>query len=111
MTSRNEIPVTLPQLQSKRTQLLRIAQAHGATNVRVFGSVSRGEAQPQSDVDFVVDLPDDACGFEAFGILDDLRQAFENIVGRPVDVVTLRGPFSPRGADLAETIRREARAL
>ena len=38
-------------LKSKRGEILRIAAQHGARNVRVFGSVARGEADPQSDVD------------------------------------------------------------
>ena len=43
-------------LQEKREDILRIAEKHGAFNVRVFGSVARGEAGPDSDVDFLVEL-------------------------------------------------------
>jgi uncharacterized protein len=43
-------------LQDKRDEILRIAAAHGAQNVRVFGSVSRGEAGAKSDVDLLVKL-------------------------------------------------------
>ena len=43
-------------LISKREEILRGAAFRGARNVRVFGSVVRGEAQPDSDIDFLVDL-------------------------------------------------------
>ena len=43
-------------LQSKRTQILQIAARHGAQKVRVFGSVVRGDARPDSDIDFLVDM-------------------------------------------------------
>jgi len=102
---------TLEALRAKREEILRIAAAHGVTNVRIFGSVARGDAGAASDVDFVVDLAIEARGFYAFGILDDLRTQLEAVVGRPVHVVTLRGPFSPRGAAMAEGIECQALAL
>ena len=43
-------------LRERRQEILRIAAKHGAHNVRVFGSVRRGEAGPESDVDFLVDM-------------------------------------------------------
>lgn len=43
-------------LQSKRIQILQIAAHHGARRVRVFGSVARGDARPDSDIDFLVDM-------------------------------------------------------
>ena len=43
-------------LREKRDEILRIAARHGASNVRIFGSVARGEADAQSDVDFLVEL-------------------------------------------------------
>jgi len=47
-------PVEL--VKDKREEILRIAAAHGAKNVRVFGSVVRNEAGDESDIDFLVDL-------------------------------------------------------
>ena len=41
-------------LQSKRQEIIQITARHGATNVRVFGSVARGEADAESDIDFLV---------------------------------------------------------
>ncbi|MBV9280785.1 MAG: nucleotidyltransferase domain-containing protein [Chloroflexi bacterium] len=103
-------PPTLAELRAKRNEILRVAAAHRVTNVRVFGSVARGDAGPRSDVDFLVDLPPDARGFDAFGILDELRRDLEPIVGRRVDVITIRGP-APDAVEMAATIEREALTL
>jgi predicted nucleotidyltransferase len=48
--------VNLPRLRDKRDLILRQAESFGASNVRVFGSVARGESHPGSDVDLLVDL-------------------------------------------------------
>ncbi len=73
-------------LRAKRDDILRIATAHGAHNVRVFGSVAQGggDAKPTSDVDFLVELE------EGRSLLDHvaLIQALEDLLGRKVDVVT-----------------------
>lgn len=103
-------PPTLEGLRAKRDDILRVAALHRATNLRVFGSVVRGDASPRSDVDFLVDLPPDTRGFETFGILDELRRDLEPIVGHRVDVITIRGP-SPDSVEMAATIEREALSL
>ena len=43
-------------LEEKREDILRIAERYGARNLRIFGSVARGDAGPESDVDFLVEL-------------------------------------------------------
>ena len=48
--------LSLEALRQMRSEILGIAQAHGAKNVRVFGSVARGEEGPDSDLDLLVDL-------------------------------------------------------
>ena len=48
---------------NKREAVLQIAQRHGAYNVRVFGSVARGEAQDDSDIDFLIDSGDEFFAF------------------------------------------------
>jgi uncharacterized protein len=78
--------LTLEDLRARREEILRIAAAHGARNVRVFGSLARGEAGPESDIDLLVDIDTDRRGFEFFGLLEDLRRALEELLGRPVDV-------------------------
>jgi predicted nucleotidyltransferase len=45
-------------LQSKRLEIMQIASKHGASNVRVSGSVMRGDARPDSDIDFLINLED-----------------------------------------------------
>lgn len=53
----SEAPLEMTQLlQERREDILQIADRHGASNVRVFGSVSRGEGGPDSDVDILVDV-------------------------------------------------------
>ena len=71
-------------LQDKRAEILRIAAAHGAQNVRVFGSVSRGEAGTESDVDLLVKLEPGRSLLDLIAI----KQELEDLLGRVVDVVT-----------------------
>ncbi len=103
--------MTVEQLRQRREDILRVAAAHGASNLRVFGSVARATAHSASDVDMLVDIATDADGFAYFGVLEELRHALENLLGCAVDVVELRGPFSPRGQRMADRIRREAVTL
>ncbi|MBZ5515205.1 MAG: nucleotidyltransferase family protein [Acidobacteriia bacterium] len=74
-------------LKSKREEILRIAAQHGAYNVRVFGSVARGDARPDSDVDFLVDLEPGRSLFDLGGLLVDLQ----DFLHLHVDVVTENG--------------------
>ena len=74
-------------IDKQRDQILAIAAKHGAFNVRVFGSVARGEAKTDSDVDFLVDMEDDRSLFDVGGLLYDLQ----NLLHRDVDVVTENG--------------------
>ena len=74
-------------LEAKKGEVLRIAAKHGAHNVRVFGSVARGEARPDSDVDFLVNMEPGRTLFDMGGLLMDLR----DLLGVNVDVVTEHG--------------------
>jgi len=74
-------------LQDKREEILQLAARHGARNLRVFGSVARGEARPESDVDFLVELEPGRTLFDLGGLLMDLQ----DLLGRSVDVVTEKG--------------------
>jgi uncharacterized protein len=71
-------------LQDKREEILRIARAHGAQNVGVFGSVSRGEAGTESDVDLLVKLEPGRSLLDLIAI----KQELEDLLGREVDLVT-----------------------
>jgi uncharacterized protein len=81
MMSLNEL------LQEKREDILRIATRRGASNVRIFGSVARGEADSKSDIDLLVDLEPGRSLFDLGGLLMDLQ----DLLGHKVDVVTERG--------------------
>ena len=74
-------------LYEKREDILRIASKRGAYNVRVFGSVARGEADSKSDIDLLVDLEPGRSLFDLGGLLMDLQ----DLLGQNVDVVTERG--------------------
>lgn len=74
-------------LREKREDILRIANKRGASNVRVFGSVARGEADAMSDIDILVDLEPGRSLFDLGGLLMDLQE----LLGHKVDVVTERG--------------------
>ena len=74
-------------LHEKREDILRVASKRGAYNVRVFGSVARGEADAKSDIDLLVDLEPGRSLFDLGRLLMDLQ----NLLGHEVDVVTERG--------------------
>ena len=87
-------------LREKRAEILRIAAEHGARDVRVFGSVARGEADPESDVDFLVELEPGRSLLDLGG----LQMELESLLGCRVDVVTSRGLT----ARIRERVLREA---
>jgi hypothetical protein len=74
-------------LQERREEILRIAAQHGASNVRIFGSVARGETRPDSDVDFLVELEPSRSLLDRVALIQDL----EDLLGTKVDVATERG--------------------
>ncbi len=96
--------MTTEQLvKSKRADILRVAAQHGAHNVRVFGSVARGEAGEESDIDLLVDLEPERSLLDLGGLQVEL----EALLARRVDVVTEAGLYWL----LRRRILKEARAL
>lgn len=77
-------------LQAKREDILRTAVRHGAYNVRVFGSVARGEADAESDIDLLVDVEPGRTLFDISELLMDLQE----MLGHNVDIVTEKGLHS-----------------
>ena len=71
-------------LQNRRQEILNVAASHGAHNVRLFGSVARGEARPGSDVDLLVDMDSDRSLLDLVGLGQDL----EELLACKVDVLT-----------------------
>lgn len=90
-------------LRAHRQAILALATQHGARNVRVFGSVARGEDRPDSDVDLLVDVEPGRSLLDVIALEQDL----EVLLGRPVDVQTDAG-LSPY---LQQRILAEAAAL
>jgi predicted nucleotidyltransferase len=90
-------------LMLRRDQVLAAAARHHASNVRIFGSASRGAERPDSDLDFLVDFDGSASLFD----LIELQRELEALLGRRADVVTPDGisPF------LRERILAEAQPL
>lgn len=74
-------------LTEKRKQVLELARRYGAHEIRVFGSVARGDAGPSSDIDFLVDMEPGRSLLDLGGLVADLQE----LLGRSVDVVTERG--------------------
>lgn len=74
------------QIRVNRDAILQAARLRGASNVRVFGSVARGDAREDSDIDLLVDLEPGRSLLDLGGLLMDLRELLQ----RPVDVVTER---------------------
>lgn len=85
---------SIMSLKDKRKDILRIASKYGARNVRIFGSLARGEAREDSDIDFLVDMEPGRSLFDLGGLLMDLQ----NLLAQKVDVVTEKG-LRPRIRD------------
>ncbi len=80
--------MTIEELRrEKRDEIQRIAARHGARNVRVFGSVARGEAREESDIDILVDIGPETSSWFPAGLVLELEES----LGCKVEVVTERG--------------------
>ena len=93
--------MTTEQLvKRKREEILRVSARHGARNVRIFGSVARGEADEASDIDFLVEMEPGRSLLDLGGLQVEL----ESLLGHAVDIVTVRG----LKARIRSTVLREA---
>ena len=90
-------------LEVNREEILRIAAKHGAKNVRVVGSFARGEATPERDVDFLVDVAAEHSPWFPGGLLMDLQ----DLLARKVHI------FEPEGlrSDIRDQVLKEAISL
>jgi len=75
---------SLESLREHRSEILEIAVRHGASNVRVYGSVARGTAEPGSDIDMLVDMEDGSSLLDLAALHLDL----EDLLGFPVEIST-----------------------
>jgi predicted nucleotidyltransferase len=70
-----------------RAEIRRVAASHKARSIAVFGSVARGDATPDSDIDFLVEFEPGSSLLDLIHLTDDLA----SLLGRSVDVVSLGG--------------------
>jgi uncharacterized protein len=82
--------MSIEAVRRVRREILELASRHGARNVRVFGSVARGDDRPDSDIDFLVDVEPGRTLLDVIALEQDLRE----LLGRRVDVLT-DGGLSP----------------
>jgi predicted nucleotidyltransferase len=75
-----------PLIEKNRAAIIRIAGSHGAGNVRLFGSMARGEARTDSDVDLLIDIVGPTTPWFPGGLVNDLEQ----LLGRHIDVATVK---------------------
>ncbi|MFQ3647107.1 MAG: nucleotidyltransferase family protein [Anaerolinea sp.] len=87
MTDTLKPPPTLAMLRAHRVEILALAERYGAYNVRVFGSVARGEAHPASDIDLLVNFRAGTSLFELSGLWQDLQ----DLLGYDVNIVSENG--------------------
>jgi Predicted nucleotidyltransferases len=78
-------------VKAKRDEILQVCAKYGARNVRVFGSVARGEADEQSDIDLLVEFEPNRSLLDHAGLWVELQE----LLGVKVDVVSERG-LKPR---------------
>jgi predicted nucleotidyltransferase len=90
-------------LGEKRDEIKRIAAKHGAYNIRVFGSVARGDAGPDSDIDLLIDAGSNTSSWFPAGLILEL----EDLLGRRVEVV-IEKALNP---NIRDYVLREATPL
>ena len=98
-----QAPPSLAELRRLAPVLHRLTQSHGGEGLRVFGSVARGVAEADSDLDLLVDFP----GSPSFEQFMDLKLALEDLLNVRVDLVTRKG----LRAELRDRIEQEALPL
>lgn len=83
-------PVSLNELRSRRSEILSLAARHGVRNIRVFGSVARGDDHSDSDIDFLVEIEQGRSLLDLIAFEQDLSE----LLDRRVEVLT-DGGISP----------------
>ena len=101
-------PPSIEELRRLAARIRAAATARGIQQVRVVGSVARGTARAESDVDLMVTVSPDLKGAAYFGALDEFREACVGIVRRSVDVIDQAGIQDP---GTRKRLLREARVL
>lgn len=94
---------TLDELRGRRDEILQAAAQYGVSNIRVFGSVVRGESTTTSDIDFLVDLPPHFSLLKLSGLVRTLQE----VTGYPVEVASA----AHLRDEMRERILQDAQAL
>ena len=79
--------ITKEILRQRRDDITRLAAKHGATNIRVFGSVARDQAKQDSDLDLLIDVGPNTSSWFPAGLILEL----EDLLGCRVEIVTEKG--------------------
>lgn len=95
--------LSIDMLRKKRAEILALAKKHGAYNVRVFGSVARGNTSSKSDIDFLVSFQAGSSIFNQVGLWLDLQ----DLLGYSVDLLT----DHPEAGHITQIAREEAISL
>ena len=91
----------IDDIRAHREEIIRIAARHGGSDIRVFGSVARGEPGDRSDVDLLIRLDEQRSLLDRIAMMNDL----EDLLGRPLDVVNESALHpSLRGRILGEAV-------
>jgi len=99
--------MNLEQLRARRGEILATARRHGVRTLRVFGSVARGDADAESDIDFLVELEPGRSLLDQGALLMDLQER----LGCRVDVMTEAGLRPSVRARVCARVLQEALAL
>ncbi len=87
MSDTTKSPPTLEALRARRDEILALADRYGAYNVRVFGSVARGDSTPESDVDLLVNFRPGTSLYELSGLWQDLQE----MLGCQINIISEGG--------------------
>jgi hypothetical protein len=102
MTELTKAAPTLESLRARRDEIIQAAERYGVYNIRVFGSVARGEATPGSDVDLLVSAREGVSMFDLVGLWLDLQE----LLGYEVSLIT--DDEQAGGERLMQRARRDA---
>ena len=95
-----DVAITLDQVRQRKEAIRRVLETRGAVNPRLFGSLARGSADEDSDIDMLIDFRQPAPeGFAYFGALDQLEHELGRLLGAHVHV-TVVDPASPSGRQI-----------
>jgi uncharacterized protein len=91
---------TIEELRALRADILRLAEQNNAYDIRVFGSVARGDAHPDSDIDFIARFREGTSIFDMVGLWLDLK----DLLGREVDLIA----DHPEGGKVMQAALKDA---